>query len=76
MSKKEVKKSEIEKLYNQLGISPKSNKLIEYPFFNSKVMYIYRRSIKRLSDIFYSLTLNLNSGPSYFQFFSLANNWI
>lgn len=36
MSKKEVKKSEIEKLYNQLGISPKSNNLDEYPFFNTQ----------------------------------------
>ena len=36
MSKDEIKKSEIEKLYNQLKISPKSNDLEEYPFFNSK----------------------------------------
>lgn len=30
------RKSEIEKLYDQLGISPKSNELNEYSFFNSK----------------------------------------
>ena len=36
MSNYEVKKSEIEKLYGQLGISPKTNELNEYPFFDSK----------------------------------------
>ena len=32
-----LKKSEVEKLYGQLGISPKSNNMDEYPFFNSKM---------------------------------------
>ena len=33
---KNIEKSDVEKLYNQLGISPKSNDLNDYPFFNSK----------------------------------------
>ena len=33
---KNIKKSDVEKLYDQLGITPKLNDLEEYPFFNSK----------------------------------------
>ena len=36
MNKDQIKNSEIKKLYDQLGISPKSNELNEYLFFNSK----------------------------------------
>lgn len=32
----EIKEEDVKKLYDQLRISPKSNKLNEYPFFNSK----------------------------------------
>ena len=32
---KNIKKSNVERLYDQLGISQKSNELKEYPFFNS-----------------------------------------
>ena len=31
-----IKKSDVKKLYGQLGIVPKSNDMEDYPFFNSK----------------------------------------
>ncbi len=32
---KNIKKSDVKELYDQLGITPKSNELEDYPFFNS-----------------------------------------